>query len=415
MILEKYSFGVGDRFANQGEAQLKAIMKAKEKGIDLVPVWNKSNREHMTIKTSPADVRKEADEAVRNLKWQDAYYVDADHINLDTVDRFIEHSDFFTLDVADFIGKEISADELKTFLEISEPYLGQLHIPRISQPFPIDRQRLEAIARSFFGAISEAAAIYWHIESVKGKGRFVAEVSMDEVEDPQTPVDMFFILLMISHFKIPAQTIAPKFTGRFNKGVDYVGNLDQFRKEFEEDLLVIDHAVNTFGLPENMKLSVHSGSDKFSIYPVMGDLLSQHGKGIHIKTAGTTWLEEVIGLAMAGGDALKMAVEIYARAYQRQEELCAPYATVIDINPSTLPLPAEVEKWEGNLFAQTLRHIPGHADYQPGFRQLVHVGYKVAAEMGDEYLNMIRKHSDIVGEQVTTNLYDRHLCRLFNL
>jgi hypothetical protein len=415
MILEKYSFGVGDRFASQGEAQLKAIMKAKDKGIDVVPVWNKSNREHLTIKTSPADVRAEADQAVRNLEWKGAYYVDADHIHLGTVDRFIDHSDFFTLDVADYIGKEISREEIDAFLEISEPYLGSLKIPRISEPFHIDRERLAGIARSFYGAIKEASSIYEHIASVKGADKMVAEVSMDEVEKPQTPVDMFFILLMISHFKIPAQTIAPKFTGRFNKGVDYVGNLDQFRKEFEEDLLVIDHAVKTFGLPENLKLSVHSGSDKFSIYPVMGELIRKHGKGIHIKTAGTTWLEEVIGLAMAGGDALKMAGTLYSRAYERREELCGPYSTVIDIDPSTLPLPSEVEKWDGTKFANTLRHIPGHPDYHPGFRQLVHVGYKVAAELGHEYLDMIHKHRDIVGEQVTANLYDRHLCRLFNL
>lgn len=415
MKLEKYSFGVGDRFALEGEAQLKAFLKAREKGIDMVPVWNKSNREHQTIKTVPSDVRKEADAAVKALDWKGPYYVDADHINLGTVDGFIGHSDFFTLDVADYIGQDISAEELEAFLGISKKYLGDLSIPGIDEPFKITGDKLEQAARSFYGAIREASAIYRHIASVKGTGTFIAEVSMDEVDEPQTPVDMFFILLMISHFDIPAQTIAPKFTGRFNKGVDYVGDLDQFRKEFEEDLLVIDHAVKTFGLPANLKLSVHSGSDKFSIYPVMGELIRKHDKGIHVKTAGTTWLEEVIGLALAGGEALDMAKEIYSRAYGRQEELCGPYATVIDIDPSDLPLPAEVALWDGAKFASTLRHIPGHPDFHQGFRQLVHVGYKVAAEMGDAYLDMVRKNSEIVGEQVTTNLYDRHICRLFNL
>ncbi len=109
MKLEKYSFGIGDRFAQQGEAQLKAIIKAKETGIDIVPVWNKSNREHQIIHSSPADTRNEADAGrQRASNGMMPYYVDADHINLKTVDSFMDHSDFFTLDVADYIGSEVS-------------------------------------------------------------------------------------------------------------------------------------------------------------------------------------------------------------------------------------------------------------------------------------------------------------------
>jgi len=415
MKLDKYSFGIGDRFAHQGEAQLKAIIKAKETGIDIVPVWNKSNREHQIIHSSPADTKNEADAAVRRLQWDDPYYVDADHINLKTVDSFLDHSDFFTLDVADYIGSDVSENEINEFLQQAEPFKGMLEIPGIPDPFAVTGEDQTSIAKSFLGAIREAASIYKHISLKKGGDNFIAEVSMDEVENPQTPVELFFILLMIKQYGIPAQTIAPKFTGRFNKGVDYVGDVDQFRKEFEQDLLVIDHAIKTFGLPENLKLSVHSGSDKFTIYPIMGELIKKHDKGIHIKTAGTTWLEEVIGLAMAGGEALQMTKTIYSRAYERQEELCGPYATVIDIDPATLPSPDEVNQWDGEKFANTLRHIPGHPDYHNGFRQLIHVGYKVAAEMENDFLSQLRQNSDIVGDQVMINIYDRHIQRLFGI
>lgn len=413
MNLEKYTFGIGDRFAQQGEAQLKAIMQARSRGIDLVPVWNKSNREHQTIQTMPEDVRNEADKAVSALEWPHAYYVDADHINLATVDRFIPFADFFTLDVADFIGSRVSDEEARQFLQWAAPYAGNLEIPGLETPFVADQPFLESVASQFLGAIREAAAIYNHIVSVKGNDNFVAEVSMDEVDAPQSPGELFFILLMMHHFKVPAQTIAPKFTGRFNKGVDYVGDTGQFRKEFEQDLLVIDHAVKTFGLPENLKLSVHSGSDKFTIYPIMGELIAKHDKGIHVKTAGTTWLEEVIGLAMSEGEALQMAREIYQKAYARREELCAPYATVIDIDPAALPDPSEVDRWSGERFAGTLRHDPSHPDYNPGFRQLIHVGYKVAAEMGDAFLEMVNKSREVVAAQVTTNIFERHIQRLF--
>lgn len=415
MKLEKYSFGIGDRFAQQGEAQLKAIMKAKNEGVTIVPVWNKSNREHQIIHSSPADTRAEADNAVAVLGWDGPHYVDADHINLNTVENFVDHSDFFTLDVADYIGGTVSDGEITSFLEIAAPYMGKLEIPGIPEPFEINKENLAEIAGNFLGAVREASAIYEHVAAKKGAENLVAEVSMDEVENPQTPVELFFILLMIKKYGIPAQTIAPKFTGRFNKGVDYVGDVEQFRKEFEQDLLVIDYAVKEFGLPDNLKLSVHSGSDKFTIYPVMGELIRKYDKGIHVKTAGTTWLEEVIGLAMAGGDALEMAKEIYAKAYERQDELCGPYATVIDIDPATLPEPAEVATWDGGKFADTLRHIPGHPSYHAGFRQLIHVGYKVASEMGDAFLNMVRTNSEVVGAQVMTNIYERHIVRLFNL
>jgi hypothetical protein len=253
------------------------------------------------------------------------------------------------------------------------------------------------------------------LKTEKGVGNFITEVSMDEVESPQTPLEMLFILKMLADKGVPAQTIAPKFTGRFNKGVDYKGDLQQFVKEFEEDVLVIDFAVNEFGLPQELKLSVHSGSDKFSIYPIMADIIKKYDKGLHVKTAGTTWLEEVIGLAVAGGEALDLAKQIYANSLNRSEELCAPYADVIEIDNSQLPTIEEVNAWSSEKFANTLRHIPGHADYNPNFRQLIHVAYKVASEMGDTYTGMLEKYADIIGNCVEENIYERHLKRLFNL
>jgi hypothetical protein len=417
MLIGKYSFGTGDRFARQGEAQLKALMQAsKELGIEITPVWNKSNREHTIVHSTPADTRREADDAVKALGYKGAYFVDADHINLSNVDRFIEHSDFFTLDVADFIGKEASPADMDDFVEKNRKYTGRLHIPGIADPFDVPETLLRTIAGKFLYAVQEAGKIYRHIEKAKGADRFVAEVSMDEVSDAQSPVEMFFILSAIAGEKIPAQTIAPKFTGRFNKGVDYAGDVAQFAREFEEDLLVIDHAVKEFGLPANLKLSIHSGSDKFSIYPVMGQLIKKYDRGIHVKTAGTTWLEEIIGLAVAGDEeAIDLAKAIYSGALTRFDELCGPYASVIDIKKDQLPSSREVERWTGEKLAHTLRHIPGHPDYNPNFRQLIHVGYKVAAEYGMEYTGALEKNRDIIGRQVIENICERHIKRLFEI
>jgi len=414
MQIGKYSFGVGDRFAHEGEAQLKALIEAgKLLKTDFVPVWNKSNREHTIVHSEPADTRKEADDAVKALGYKGQYFVDADHINLSNVDRFIDVSDFFTIDVADYIGNKAPQADIDAFVEANRKYTGKLTIPGIS-PVDVPESLLRSIADKFLLAVQEAGKIYRHIEKAKGAGNFIAEVSMDEVNDAQSPVEMFFILSAIAKEKIPAQTIAPKFTGRFNKGVDYVGDVRQFTVEFEQDLLVIDYAVKEFGLPSNLKLSIHSGSDKFTIYPVIGSLIKKYDKGIHVKTAGTTWLEEVIGLAETNdAEALKVANAIYAGAVGRFDELCGPYATVIDIDPSQLPDKEVVAGWSGEKFANTLRHIPGHPDYNPHFRQLIHVGYKVAAELGTRYTDALKKHKDIVGRQVYENIFNRHIQRMF--
>jgi hypothetical protein len=416
MKLGKYSFGIGDRFSHQGEAQLRAIMKAKsELGIDISPVWNKSNREHTYVHTEPMDTRREADAAVKALGFNSPYFVDADHINLNNVDKFLDASNFFTLDVADYIGKSASDAEVNNFLHDHKSYIGSVSIPGISHPFVVSEDYLKAFAKKFLFACHEAAKIYQHIAAKKGVGNFVTEVSMDEVDEPQKPLDMLFILKTLADLKVPAQTIAPKFTGRFNKGVDYEGDLTQFEKEFEEDMLVIDFAIKNFHLPEELKLSVHSGSDKFSIYPIMGKLLKKHNKGIHVKTAGTTWLEEVIGLSLAGEEGLDLAKAIYSMGYRRKDEFCAPYATVIAIDGNKLPLPETITKWASEDFASALRHDPTNPKYNMNIRQLIHVSYKVAYEYGTVYTDALKKYKDIIGGCVTENIYDRHILRLFVL
>src|SRR6202167_333357 len=250
MRLEKYSIGVGERFAHQAQAQLQSCVLAGAAGVDVIPVWNKSNREHMIIGSDPCSVREAADEAVRQLGWTKPYHVDADHINLDTVDRYLAASDFFTIDVAAFIGKPAKPSSVTQFLA---------RHPELAASSSADRP-----VEKYMTAVQEAGRIYRRIASAKGEGSFITEVSMDETDAPQTPPELLIILALIADEKIPIQTIAPKFTGRFNKGVDYVGDAKQFAKEFEEDLAAIAFAVKRYGLPENLKLSVHSGSDKFS-------------------------------------------------------------------------------------------------------------------------------------------------------
>jgi tagaturonate epimerase len=410
LMLGKYSLGMGDRFAHQAAAQLRACILARDAGAEVVPVWNKSNREHTTIGSEPASVRAAADKAVKQLGWKGEYHIDADHIKLSTVDRFIEPSDFFTIDVAAYIGKE--ADPLP-FLHRHPELVGDVPVSGLSAPIRTSESQVKAIASKYLLAVSEAKKIYAHIASRKGEDNFITEVSMDETDSPQTPPELLVVLTALADARIPIQTIAPKFTGRFNKGVDYVGDVEQFEKEFNDDLAVIAYAAGKYHLPPNLKLSVHSGSEKFSIYGPIRRALARTGAGLHVKTAGTTWLEEVIGLAEGGGDGLALAKEIYAEALDHVDELCAPYASVIDIDISKLPAAAVVRGWTSEEFTSALRHDPLNRGFNPHLRQLLHVGYKIAAKKGDRYFEALQRFEASVSKNVTTNLFDRHIRPLF--
>jgi hypothetical protein len=142
-------------------------------------------------------------------------------------------------------------------------------------------------------------------------------------------------------------------------------------------------------------------------------VLAATGAGVHLKTAGTTWLEELIGLAEAGGDGLMLAREIYAYALEHVDELCGPYAAVIDIDRSRLPSTAEVNRWSGPRLAAAIRHVPLHPDFNAHVRQLLHVSFKVAAQQGARYTDLLDANRDIVARQVTENIFDRHLRPLF--
>jgi hypothetical protein len=413
MEIEKYSIGMGDRFGCEGAAQLRAVQKAEQRDVVVVPVWNKSFREHSLIGTKPADVRASADRAVAAGRWRHAHYVDADHVGLKTVDGFLGSSNFFTLDVADFIGKSAPDDAIASFVKDMEPLRGELRIPGVEAALEVTDSVLEKFARQYLHAVGEAGRTYRHVASSKGEGTFVTEVSVDEATEPQTPLDLFLLLGAIARERIPLQTVAPKFSGKFLKGIDYVGDLRVFEREFDADVAVVLHAVDAFRLPASLKISVHTGSDKFSLYPLIRRALKRYDAGLHLKTAGTTWLEEVVGIALSGPTGLGVAKHIYSQAIARFDELCKPYATVVEIDRDRLPTESDVESWSSQQFANHLRNDPSCSEYSVHVRQIMHVAFKIAAEMGDDFHKALAASHEATGKLVTDNLFERHIRPLF--
>ncbi len=411
--LRKYSFGLGDRFAHQAEAQLQAVRLAAEAGHIITPVWNKSYREHLIVGSKPEEVRKAAQQAVEKLKWPYGYFVDADHIHLGNVDFFLESSDYFTLDVTEFIGKKSTPSKTEAFIRKNRKFLGELQASALKVPVWLHEKDLQSVADRYLMPVEQAGKIFRHILERKGSDSFIVEISFDETLHAQTPAEMFFILSALADEEIPVRVIAPKFVGHFFKGIDYRGNPERFRLAFEQHLAVLQRAAQEFALPDTLKLSVHTGSDKFSLYPLMHKELQKFNAGLHLKTAGTTWLEELIGLAEAGEDGLTIAKQIYREALKRLNELSRPYRTVIAIETKKLPRAEEVALWNGETFAAALRHNVSDSRYNPALRQLLHVGYKIAAEMGRRFTEALEKYASVIGPKVTANIFQRHLLPLF--
>jgi len=419
--MQPYSFGIGDRFAQQGPFLLKAFKEAERQGILITPVFNKSHREHETVGSRPKSVLEEAEQAIQLLDWTYKYGIDADHIGLDTIHQYLDYANFFTIDVAKYIGKKAPDEQIKAFVSKSQKKLtSPLSIPGINEAISLGRDDITKTARQYLFAIQKAAEIHSVIAKHKKSENVYIEISMDEVEQPQTPAELLLILAMIAEEGIPIDTIAPKFCGRFNKGVDYEGDLEQFAAEFENDLCILRFITGEYGLSKHPKLSVHTGSDKFSLYPIMNKLIKKHDAGLHLKTAGTNWLAEAAGLALSGnenkrgsGEGLKLVKEIYKGAYQRFRELTGPYEHVLNIDEQQLPSPSQVVGWSGSDFSEALMNKPESEAYNPSFRQLMHTAYKIAAEKSEQFLPLLKKYEQQTGHYVFENIYNNHLKPLF--
>ena len=173
-------------------------------------------------------------------------------------------------------------------------------------------------------------------------------------------------------------------------------------------------AIEKFRLPENLKLSVHSGSDKFAIYRPMHEALEEVRRrrapedGRHHLAGGTD--RPGRGRRRRPGDRQGRV----SRGVAGGSTSCAPrmrrWSTSI---AAALPSPEAVAGWDGDAFAAALRHDAACEAYNPHLRQLLHVGYKVAAEMGDRFTAALERHAAVIAANVTQNLYERHIRPLF--
>lgn len=330
----KYTFGLGDRLGSASNAHLRLF-----KGRGIFPVLaQQSIRELLLTNRTETDVLLSAAWAVFEEGYRDGWGADGDHVkNPYEVDYAVKSGcTMITLDCTEKIHNEIADltdDELaekyaaldldlRTYFD--KTYLDQTFDVANGQQVSFDKKSLAQSVLIFYDAILYAEFID-HKFVVPYNLDF--EISMDETIVPTTPANHYFFANELQRLQITPETLAPKFYGEFQKAIDYIGDLDRFEREYQVHEAIAEH----FGY----RLSIHSGSDKLSVYPIIGRI--SHDHGWHVKTAGTNWLEALRVVAKVDPDFMR---EIYQFAYDNLDDVKSFY--VFHANQANSPKPATI-------------------------------------------------------------------------
>ncbi len=293
------AIGLGDRLGLATPGHIRAV-----KQFNVFPVLaQQSAREMKRTGRKPQDVLDDVTWAVFQEGYIGGFAADADHLKTeeDINEAFKAGFTMYTIDPSDYIeADDYSAEVLKEkfeslpwsemgcskerFLRIYMRKRLILHMPNSEdKELKFSEDDLLKAAVKFSYAILFVTRMYRHLRKLFRRKRFDFEVSIDEIEKPTTPLEHFFLVSELKRFGVRIHGLALKFIGRFEKAVDYMGDLKEFENSLIEHLLISRQC-------GPYKISIHSGSDKFSIYPILGKLASNM---IHLKTSGTSYLESL--------------------------------------------------------------------------------------------------------------------------
>ena len=366
------SAGMGDRLGLATPGHVRAIRSARtelaEAKIvpgDLAPIFaQQSIREMTRTGRTPQQVMDDATWGIFAEGWQGGVGADADHLKTPAdIDLCLAAGfSFFTIDPGEYVDASAEIASLSTLRELAEKLPVDLQ-PRASgllnQRFNIEGRSLyfdeptllKAVVK-YGRAVSHVSAMYQHLIHAAGQQPYELEVSVDETEQPTTHAEHLYIASELRRLGVEWISLAPRLVGRFEKGADYIGDLTAF----EDDIAGHAAIARQFG---PYKLSLHSGSDKFSIYPAA---MQQTGGLIHLKTAGTSYLEALRTIAVLDVDLFD---EIYAFARGRYETDRASYHVSAELVHA--PLPQEVANWPRDTHSALLDQFDA--------REILHVTY----------------------------------------
>jgi hypothetical protein len=377
------SFGFGDRLGLATPGHIASV-----KGTKFAPIFaQQSIRENTRTGRTPQNVIDDAKRAVDTAKWDAPWGADADHLKaVDDLPPFVDAGyTFFTVDPGEHVDNAADTDSIKALKqkiasldwdELSVFYLSGSSDQAWGQ---FEAESLMRAAVKYVRAIQHTASMFKRLSELKDAFDF--EMSVDETDAPTTPLEHFFIASELARMGVKFTSLAPRFIGRFEKGVDYIGDLSALDVELSKHAAVTAH----FG---TYKLSLHSGSDKLSVYP----LLAKHwGERIHVKTAGTSYLEALRVMATNEPD---LFLKIYTLGRECYETDKTTYHVSAELSklPKTDDLPALLDDF--------------HA------REVLHVTFGSAlSQFGVELKAALAKHNGAYYEGLKTH-FDKHLSLL---
>jgi hypothetical protein len=402
------SAGFGDRLGLATPGHIRSIRAVPQGEGAIAPIFaQQSVRENTRTGRTPQQVLDDATWGVFEEGWQRPWGADADHLKTpDDVAPFADAGySFFTIDPGDHVDDDVDLDpaELEAKVhslpwEALEDSRSDLERRYLAMPFDLDghdvsydRARLWRSAAKYGRAVAHTTAMYRHIVSLMGERPFELEVSVDETANPTTVAEHVYIACELRRLGVRWVSLAPRFVGSFEKGVDYIGDLEEFEREFAVHAAV----ARRFG---PYKLSLHSGSDKFSVYPITSRLTRHGGKRspgpmVHVKTAGTSFLEALRAIAEADSGLFR---QILGLARERYETDRATYHVSAEL--AKVPAPDDLSD----------AALPDLLE-QFDARQVLHVTFGSVLDSYGEQLQRSLRGSEEMYYEVLQNHFGRHL------
>jgi hypothetical protein len=391
------SAGCGDRL---GLATPGHVHAARKYGA-IAPVFaQQSVRENARTGRTPQQVVDEAMWGLFQEGWRGVWGSDADHLKTpEDIDSFTAAGfTLYTIDPGDHVDgdahtappAEVDAKLQELPWDALEDTLDDMEQRYLDRAFDLgdlavtlSREALHRAAAKYACAVAHTVAMYRHLVETVGQQAFELEVSVDETETPTSPEEHFYVTSELKRLGVKWVSLAPRYVGDFEKGVDYIGDLDVFRAELAKHAAI----AKAFG---PYKLSIHSGSDKFSIYPIIAELTDGL---VHVKTAGTSYLEALRTIAQVNTAFFR---EILTLARERYETDKATY----HVSAELAKVPPEEDIWDTGL--------PGLLD-QFDARQVLHVTFgSVLDQFGERLLTTLDAHEEVYAGMLEAH-FEKHL------
>lgn len=393
----KKSVGCGDRLGLATPGHLLAVRNAT--GVAPI-VAQQSMRENARTGRSPQDVMDDAMWGVFQEGWYEPWGADADHLkNTEDIDVCVAAGyTFFTVDPGDHVDNDAQSDSLEvletklnslpwnslsdSLTSLEDRYLDQRFVVEDLR-LSFDRPVLARAAAKYGAAIAHSASMYRHLARAAGVRTFELEVSVDETETPTSPQEHFFIANELKRLGVQWVSLAPRYIGQFEKGVDYIGDLDTF------DVELAKHAAIARVLGP-YKLSIHSGSDKFSVYP---SFARRAGDLVHLKTAGTSYLEALRAISQVEPAFFREILNLARECYDEDR---ATYHVSADVRK--VPDPK-------NVMDDDLERILDTFDG----REVLHVTFGSVLDRFSDRLRAVLDANEVVHYDVLASHFRRHL------